>query len=40
MHQFTLVPLKLNLQNNKARYEIAFDFNIKRDKADSVAKEL
>lgn len=35
-----MVPMKLNLQNNKSNFEITFDYDIKRDKEIDVAQEL
>lgn len=39
-HSLTLVPLKISLQNNKTKYEISFDYDIKIDTEKSVAEEL
>lgn len=40
VHNITIVPMKLNLQNNKSNFEITFDYDIKRDKEIDVAQEL
>ena len=40
IHNITLIPLKLNLQNNKSKFEITFDYDVKRDTETSVAREL
>lgn len=34
------MPLKISLQNNKSKYEISFDYDIKIDTEKNVAEEL
>ena len=36
----SIIPLKLKLQGNKFKYEISFDYNLKKDTEKEVAEEL
>lgn len=39
-HNHALVPMKLNLENKKVKYEVCFDYDIKKDTEQGVAVEL